>query len=428
MLIFIVVNVAKVRLFERDLEEKIRPFLNRDEIIIVRGPRQSGKTTLMKMISEKINFKKEFLDFDIPSNRKAIAEAPVDYVKRLAGNQKLALFFDEVQRLENAGEIMKIIYDNFKGRVKIFATGSSSLEIRQKVLSALVGRAVLFELYSFGFGEFIRSRDESLYRAFKERNDSVLKFIEHGGEPLHKAFSDELLELWKEYVVYGGYPEVIKTRDHEVKETLLANLANLYIEKDIVSFFKIENTKEFENFVKTISFNDSQILKLSNIANESEISFYKAKQYLEILENTYIIKSIYPYYKNIATSVKKAPKIYFLDLGIRNIMLKNLLSYDKRDDAGKLAENFVFLELKRFGKELKYWRTKSGAEVDFVLEERDSIVPIEVKLSGSCALGKSFYSFIQKHKPKRALIITLDELSKRKIGSTTVCSVPIFYL
>ena len=420
--------MTKAKFFERELEEKIRPFLNRDEIIIVRGPRQSGKTTLMKMISEKIKFKKEFLDFDIPSNRKAVSEAPIDYVKGLAGNQKLALFFDEVQRLENAGELMKIIYDNFKGQVKIFATGSSSLEIRQKVLGALVGRAVLFELYSFGFGEFIRTRNESLYKAFKERNNSVLKFIEHGVEPLHKAFSDELLKLWKEYVVYGGYPEVVKARGHEIKETLLTNLANLYIEKDIVSFFRIENTKEFENFVKVISFNDSQILKLSNIANESGISFYKAKQYLEILENTYIIKSIYPYYKNITTSVKKAPKIYFFDLGIRNIMLKNLLSYDKRDDVGKLAENFVFSELERLGKELKYWRTKSGAEIDFILEESDSIVPIEVKLGGSKALGKSFYSFIRKYKPKRALIITLDELSKRKINNTTVCSVPIFYV
>jgi len=420
--------MTKARFFERELEEKIKPFLNRDEIIIVRGPRQSGKTTLMKMISEKIKFKKEFLDFDISSNRRAISEAPIDYVKGLAGNQKLALFFDEVQRLENAGELMKIIYDNFKGQVKIFATGSSSLEIRQKVLGALVGRAVLFELYSFGFGEFIRTRNESLYTAFKERNNSVLKFIEHGVEPLHKAFSDELLKLWKEYVVYGGYPEVVKARGHEIKETLLTNLANLYIEKDIVSFFRIENTKEFENFVKVISFNDSQILKLSNIANESGISFYKAKQYLEILENTYIIKSIYPYYKNVTTSVKKAPKIYFLDLGIRNIMLKNLLSYDKRDDVGKLAENFVFSELERLGKELKYWRTKSGAEIDFILEESDSIVPIEVKLGGSKALGKSFYSFIRKYKPKRALIITLDELSKRKINNTTVCSVPIFYV
>jgi predicted AAA+ superfamily ATPase len=421
-------NKSKEKFFNRDLEEKILPFLDRDEIIIVRGPRQSGKTTLMKMIAEKIKFKKEFIDFDIPTNRKAISEAPLDYVKRLAGNEKIVLFFDEIQRLENAGEIMKIIYDNFKGQVKIFATGSSSLEIKQKILGALVGRAIVFELYSFGFGEFIRARDENLYKIFKERNDSVLKFLEKGTEPLHKALSDELLKLWKEYIVYGGYPEVIKAKNHELKESLLTNLANLYIEKDIVSFFKIEDTKEFEKFVKVLAFDDSQILKLSNVANDAGISFYKAKQYLEILENTYIIKRVYPYYKNIATSLKKAPKIYFLDLGIRNIMLKNLLEYEKREDTGELAENFVFLELERLGKEVKYWRTKSGGEVDFIIEEKDGIIPIEVKLRSSKALGKSFYSFIETHKTKRALVVTLDELSKRKVKGATIYSIPIFYL
>jgi len=414
--------------FRRDLEDKITPFLNRDEIIIVRGPRQSGKTTLMRIIANRLKYKKEFVDFDIPGNRLAVSESPVEYVRRLAGNSKLALFFDEIQRLENAGELLKIIYDTFKSSVKIFATGSSSLELKQRVLGALVGRAIVFELYTFGFGEFVRARDEGLYKIFKERNDSVFGFIEKGVEPLHKALSNDLLTLWKEYIVYGGYPEVVKAKDKGLKEALLENLANLYIEKDIISFFKIENTKEFENFVKIISFNDSQILKLSNLANDAGISFYKARQYLDILENTYIVKTVYPYFKNIATSIRKAPKLYFLDLGLRNIMLKNMLEYDKREDIGKLAENFVFIELARAGKNIKYWHTKSGAEVDFVLEEQGEVVPVEVKMGGSKALGKSFYSFIETYKPNRALVITFDELSKKTVKDTTVYSVPIFYL
>jgi predicted AAA+ superfamily ATPase len=109
-------------------------------------------------------------------------------------------------------------------------------------------------------------------------------------------------------------------------------------------------------------------------------------------------------------------------------MLKNLLEYEKREDTGELAENFVFLELERLGKEVKYWRTKSGGEVDFIIEEKDGIIPIEVKLRGSKALGKSFYNFIKTHKTKRALVVTLDELSKRKINGITIYSVPIFYL
>jgi predicted AAA+ superfamily ATPase len=419
---------GKSKFFRRDLEDKILPFLDRDEIIIVRGPRQSGKTTLMKIIANRIKYKKEFVDFDIPSNRLAVSESPVEYVRRLAGNGGLSLFFDEIQRLENAGELMKIVYDTFKGRVKIFATGSSSLELKQMVLGALVGRAVVFELYTFGFGEFVRAIDEGLYKIFKERNDSVFRFIEKGTEPLHKALSNDLLMLWKEYIVYGGYPEVVKAKGSVLKESLLDNLANLYLEKDIVSFFRIEDAKEFENFVKVLSFNDSQILKLSNIANDAGISFYKAKQYLAILENTYIVKTVYPYFKNVATSIRKAPKLYFLDLGLRNIMLKNMLEYGKRDDIGKLAENFVFTELERAGKSIRYWHTKSGAEVDFVLEEQGGIVPVEVKMGGSKALGRSFYSFIRTYKPEKALVITLDELSKKVVNGTTVYSIPIFYL
>ena len=421
---------AQEKFFNRDIESRIMQFADRDEIVVIRGPRQAGKTTLMKLIAEKMQGKKVFVDLDILSNRNSIAEAPIDYVKRLGGtgNGRLLLFLDEVQRLDNAGEILKIIYDEFKGEVKIFASGSSSLEIRQKVLGFLVGRAVVFTLYTFSFGEFLNAKDPGLYNVFKEKNASVLEYIEKGAEPMPKALSEDLLRMWKDYVVYGGYPEVVKAEKAALKESLLSNLADLYIEKDIISYFKIENTREFESFLKALSFNDAQMLLLSNAANDSNISFYKAKLYLDIIENTYIAMRIYPYYKNVSTSIRKTPKIYFLDLGLRNAVLKNMLPYDKRDDTGKLAENFVFRELVGLGKEPKYWRTKSGAEIDFVIEEHDGLVPIEVKLGGSRALGKSFYSFIETYKPKRALVVTLDEFSKTKINGTTVYSVPIFYL
>ncbi len=399
---------------------------------MIRGPRQAGKTTLMKIISKGIKGgKKEFINFDIPNNRNSVSESPIDYIRRIINNKgdgKITLFLDEVQRLDNAGEILKVIYDTFKGKIKIFASGSSSLEIRQKMLGFLVGRAVIFDLYTFSFGEFIRSKDTGLYVVFKERNDSVINLIENNGEPLHTAFSEDLLKLWKEYVVYGGYPEVVKADDFNIKKSLLLNLVNLYIEKDIISFFKIENTKEFENFLKILSLNDSQMLTISNAANDSGISFYKADSYLRIIENTYIASRVYPYYTNISSSIKKTPKVYFFDLGLRNAVLDNLLPYENRDDIGKLAENFVFGELIRLGKQIKYWRTKSGAEMDFVIEENGELLPIEVKIGGSKAIGKSFYSFLETYKPKKALVITLDEFSKKEVNGTEIYYVPIFYL
>ena len=326
--------------FHRDVEEKIAQFLDRNEIIIVRGPRQAGKTTLLDVIAGKINYKKEFLDLDVASNRNAIGESPAEYVKRFLGNGKLALFLDEIQRLDSAGEKMKILYDLFKGKVKIFASGSSSLEIKSKVLGFLVGRAILFDLYTFSFGEFVRAKDEGLYKILKERNKAFLNFVERGAPIPAPSFSEELLGLWKEYVVFGGYPEVVKAEKSSLKESLLSNLVDLYIEKDITSFFKIEDTREFEGFVKLLAFNDSQMLLLSNIAKDANLSFYKAKSYLNILENTYITRQIYPYYKNASTSIRKATKIYFLDSGIKELGAEESSSVRQQRRFGKTCGEF----------------------------------------------------------------------------------------
>ncbi len=164
------------------------------------------------------------------------------------------------------------------------------------------------------------------------------------------------------------------------------------------------------------------------MASDASINVYKVNKYISILSNTYLVELVYPYYKNASTAIKKMPKLYFMDLGIRNAVLKNLMPYESRIDAGKLAENFVFLELLRNKFDIKYWRTKSGAEMDFVLDINGKPFPIEVKLGGSASLGKSFYSFIEKYKPKNALVVTLNEFSKLKKGDTTVYCVPIYYM
>lgn len=415
------------RVVGRDIEESIRPFLKRDEIIIIRGPRQAGKTTLMHIIGRGIEYEKVFVDMDIPSNRAAISESPLEYIRGIMKGERLALFLDEIQRLDNAGEILKVIYDSYKGRVKIVATGSSSLEIKSKVLGDLVGRAIVFDLFTFGFGEFLRVRDEKLHDIFYSKRRSLLRFIEKGKEAEAPAWSERLLENWKEYVVFGGYPEVIKTTVAGTKERLLANIADLYIEKDIVSFFKIENTREFRNFVKALSMNAAQVLQLSVLGSEAGLTYYKAGEFMNILENTYVAERVYPYFSNSRTSIRKSPKLFFFDMGLRNAVLGNLSKYGNRDDAGRLAENFVFGELRRLGYNVRYWRTKSGAEMDFVLEIGNGLLPIEVKLGGSGSLGKSFYSFIERYNPDRAVVVTLKEFSMRQVGSTKVLSVPIFY-
>ena len=251
------------KLFKRKLEEKIKKLLKRREIIGIRGARQTGKTTLLKMIERSIRGNKAFINLDLIEYRRALEENTIDFVKRLKKpKEKLFLFLDEVQKVKDGGEKLKIIFDEFPD-VKMFISGSSSLELKANVLPPLVGRLFLFELLTFDFEEFLSTRDEGLKRLFKEKQESLRNFLEGKGEISQPSFTSEFLEYWKEYVVFGGYPEVVKTKDREEKILILKNIFNLYLEKDIVAFFRIEETSKFQDLLMSDNkFQDMLVLLL----------------------------------------------------------------------------------------------------------------------------------------------------------------------
>ena len=403
-------------------------FLERREIIGIRGPRQAGKTTLLKMIEKKIEGNKAFINLDLIEYRKALEENPLDFVKRFKRSEgKLFLFLDEIQKVKDGGEKLKIIYDEFQD-VKIFISGSSSLELKASILPHLVGRLFLFDLLTFCFEEFLSVKDEGLKKLFVEKNTSLKRFLTENDEIAPPSFTQEFLKYWKEYVVFGGYPEVVKAISEEEKITILKNIFNLYLEKDVVNFFRIEETSKFEDLVKILAFNTSNLLSLSSLSNNLKISFRKIEDFLNILHHSYIVRTLFPFHKNLTTELRKTPKIYFLDLGLRNSAIDNFLPFDSRTDKGALLENFIFIELFstfEFQK-LNYWRTTGKAEIDFVLSINEQLIPIEVKLTEE-KLGKSFHSFLNAYKPEKAIIVTLDKFKKEKVNNTIVYWVPVFY-
>lgn len=416
------------KLFKRKLEDKIKKFVERREIIGVRGARQTGKTTLLKMIENSLDGNKSFINLDLVEYRRAFEENTLDFVKRFKKpKEELFLFLDEVQRPKNCGEKLKIIFDEFPD-VKMFISGSSSLELKTNVLPALVGRLFLFELLTFDFEEFLSIYDEGLTRLFVEKNTSLKNFLEGKDEISQPSFSGELLNYWKEYVIFGGYPEVVKTRDKNEKTIILKNIFNLYLEKDITTLFKIYDTSKFENILKYLAFSISNLLSVSSLASDLKISHRKAVEFLTILEHTYIIHLLRPFHKNLITELKKSQKIYFLDLGLRNSIINNFSPFENRSDNGQLMENFVLREfISSFdGWEFNYWRTSGKAEMDFVLSKDGKVIPVEVKLSGE-KLGKSFHSFLKTYKPEKAIVVTLDKFEKEKIRGTMVYRVPVFY-
>ena len=422
-------SYMKDLLYERKLGERIRKYIRRREIIGIRGARQVGKTTLLKILAESLKGEKTFVNLDLPDNRSTLEENPFDFVRRFKKRgKKFYLFFDEIQRVKNAGEKLKLIYDEFP-EVKMFISGSSSLEIKTNVLPFLVGRLLLFELYTFDFGEFLQTRDQTLSNLLKEKTESVRGFLEGRDEPEAPGFSQEFLTYWKEYAVFGGYPEVVKAEEKEEKITVLKNIYNLYLEKDVITFFRIEEISKFESFVKSLAFNTASLLNLNSIASDLKISYRKAEEFLEALRHSYTVSLVKPFHRNLVTELKKTQKLYFLDLGLRNAVINNFTDFDSRDDRGKLMENFVFRELVTNFEDyrINYWRTSGKAEVDFVLSRGEDPVPVEVKLGGE-RLTRGFYSFLKAYEPERALVITLDEFREQKAGSTLIYWIPVFYL
>ncbi|RLJ04144.1 MAG: hypothetical protein DRP18_05080 [Candidatus Aenigmatarchaeota archaeon] len=419
-----------MKVFPRDVERRIKKVLHRKEMIGLRGSRQSGKTTLFKKISDELRNQgkhTEFISLDFIHLRKEFKKNPIEFIERYKSG-KTYFFFDEIQQIPDAGLLLKIIYDNVKD-IKVFFSGSSSLEIKTKILPFLVGRVFLFDLLTFNFGEYINALDEKLYRIYLKKHFSLKNWLEGKGEILEPSFQSEFIQYLKEYLVYGGYPEVIKTRDNKTKRLVLENIYSLYIEKDISSVFNISDSDKFDEFVRVLAFQIAQILSVQSLVSELGINYMKTQEFLSILKHTYIIDLVKPFHKNIITELKKSSKVYFLDLGLRNVTINNFLDFDSRNDRGEIFENFVYLQLKTNFNDYKinYWRTTGKAEIDFILSRGNEVIPVEVKLRKE-KLSRGFLSFLNTYRPKKALIITLEKFGMEKIGKTLVHWVPGYYL
>ena len=194
---------------------------------------------------------------------------------------------------------------------------------------------------------------------------------------------------------------------------------------------------EFQNFVKSLSAINGGMLNYSSISKELGIPYRQIKQSLSQLENTFILKLINTYATNKTTEIKKTPKSYFLDTGLRNSLINDFRAIDSRQDKGNLVESFVFQQLyfrrkldNNFRYEIKYWRTKQGAEVDFVIEFQNELIPIEVKYqeSSDTNITRSFQNFLNKYKQRKAIVITKNLLTIKKYQDIWVLFFPVYLL
>jgi len=406
----------------REIEKDIRTWLLEREIISIIGPRQSGKTTLLQHLSEDLiaegTFDRDhifYATFDDEIERQRFEENPYDYIEgKLLDSERHLFLLDEVQYLEKAGPRLKLLFDRYHETVKFIITGSSSLEIRD-IASSLVGRAVFFRLYPFSFPEFLSARNERLYKYHQKHAFTFDPEYEIGD----LAYLDELSALMREYMTYGGFPRIVLMEDAEKKEFLLKELVTLYIEKDILKQYGQPFRNNALRILQYIAFHCGKLVDFAKVSSHLDINVLKVTEVINILENTFIIKLVRPYFKSLSTEIRKRPKVFFLDNGIRNVLAED---FKFSEEKGFLFENHVFTQLIRRGGALKYWRTTAKAEVDFILDG----IPVEVKVTPK--ITRALRSFVTTYTPPLAVIVNNRVLSREETMGTVVYSMHVALL
>lgn len=427
--------------FHRKLLDELKKWLDRGEILAIKGPRQSGKTTLLHIIKNYLVNTKAvgredivYITFEDRDILDAFSRDPKAYIKSYITDKNKRFYFliDEFHYLKEGGQKLKLLYDLYKN-IKFIITGSSSLELTGNTARYLVGRVFSFHLFQFSLSEFFETKERNLYNAYRENANILKEFIERGVDfnVKEEIFEKDFTKYFEEYARFGGYPEVVKTDNLETRQIILKNIYDTYITRDIIELLRIDDISHFRTIVAFLASGIGGLINYNSLAVDAKSYFRQIKHYLSVLEETYVIRILRPCFLNMATELKKNPKVYFVDTGLRNYIIKNFNEMGLRVDGGRLVENVVLSEL--YQKEIgivKYWRTAAKAEVDFILENKGEIIPVEVKYSRlkSPEISRGFRSFMNQYKPQRAIILTKGFWGKTKINGTKVRFIPVWYI
>lgn len=390
---------------KRELEEELREYLDSPEILAVVGPRQAGKTTLFQKLNKELENSK-YVTFEDRDTLGVFEEDEKEFAElHLEGHDYLLI--DEFQYAEKGGKKLKYLYDKFD--TKILITGSSAAEMTIEGLKHLTGRVLKFKLYPFSFREFLRAEDKQLYKVFKEREEKISEWmVEEQELTLTDTTLEKLEELRKEYTVYGGYPRVALADSEKEKKKVLENIVETYLIREIGEVMGISEDREIEDLMKVLALQMGEKTRYNKISQKTGMAHQKLKQRLNILEHTFVLKQVRPFYTNKQKEIVKQPKIYFYDNGFRNTLVKNFNPLKLRNDREELNENFFYTQART---ELKYWRTKSRAEVDFI-KQNSHINAFEIKTSPKTT--KSMRSFQEKYSPENMLVMNEQKIQKNQ--------------
>ncbi len=371
------------KLFQKLLAEKDK----RKHSIVV-GPRQVGKTSLLKLLYQELcerrRYKGVFVDVDVYSQYESIAtyEAALNTF-RLHGYEdssaeKFFVFLDEFQRYEDLSLVLKNLYDHNEN-IKVYASGSSSLTIKHRIQESLAGRKILHHLYPLNFEEYLYFLED------EEASQIYAKVPNLKGRDLYRSLGPLLYRLY-EYLQFGGYPEVVLQKNPEEKVEVLKSIFDLFVKKDLVEYLNIRKLRELKEMIVFLAINNGQKIKYESIATLTNFSIKTVKNYLELLAEVFLVQVVRPFFTNKNKELVKIPKVYFVDPGVANLFVHNFSDPLHRPDGGQLLETFVLGEILKAGidkDDVKFWQDKARHEVDFVIAQGLLRRAIEVKFKTS---------------------------------------------
>ncbi len=423
---------------ERDITERIFKVIERREAIAIVGPRQSGKTTLLNILKDRVEGKglghTVYISFEYRRLAQQFAADPVEFVKAFTkADVRNFLFLDEVQLVPDAANALKTVFDLTS--VKLIFTGSISVQLRE-IAAKMAGRVLSFRLMPFSFGEFLRARDPFLERVTSEHRQIVRDFVLNGTvsdlPPLPQdAIIEQLNRMVAEFMTFGGYPAVVLEADLEVKRHLLYSILSMVFERDILMLTSSGQFERFTAVLSALAGLGCGIFGFRNFCSELGINFRTLRKYVEAIENALIVSTLRPFHRNRITELKKSPKICFNDLGFRNIAVDSFSDPTVRPDKGVLGEIFVLSELLKLlpvWERISYWMTKSKQEVDFVIFHNDVPMPIEVKNRSmrNFEMPRGLVSFIKTYEPPIAMVVNKNLFGMNEFDGCKVLFVPFW--
>jgi predicted AAA+ superfamily ATPase len=368
------------KIIKRALEDLVLNDMFQGKTIMILGPRQVGKTTLITRVQSEVTERNIVLNGDNPGDREILNGISSGRARQLFPDRAV-LYIDEAQRLENSGLTLKVIHDSCP-HLQMIVTGSGAFELSDRIREPMTGRKFTWHLYPLSAHEIAS-------------DTSLVDYIRNIDQRL----------------IFGSYPDVINYAGSEPR--VLNELVTDYLFKDVFMLRDIRKPERIENLVKALAFQIGREVSNRELANSLQIDKETVERYIRLLEDNLIVFRLPSFSRNLRNELKRSKKIYFYDTGIRNAVIQRFAPMALRDDQGMLWENFLLTERLRFNHYRSYlanmyfWRTTSRQEIDYIEEHEGLVSAYEFKWNPR-SKARIPAGFIEAYQPEKKDVITRD--------------------